>query len=283
MSGEWAIDAQLGLQAFARYAAAVNFVGKGGNYADLGYSEMRKSERAFLFINPDGTRGLTEAEQTPEAGAVAIFQLTGTMMLDGAGSSYGTRSLANAIIYAASLTNIEGILLKVNTGGGQVLAAQNLFNAIEQVQIPVVVHADVMASGGIWGTLPAAEIIAAGEESIIGSIGVYMSFNAKKLEKIKNNWRDIYAAQSPQKNSDFRRLLEGDESILQNRMNETAVRFQNLVRRYRPALDASPLADDTLEGGIFKATEAKERGLIDGIGNEAYALRRLRAHISYKI
>ena len=142
---------------------------------------------------------------------------------------------------------------------------------------PIVVYADLLASAAVDGTLPAAEIIASGNSSQIGSIGVFCSINKKMVKYYQENVEDIYSSTSTKKNEAIRAYLKGDNSLILREVDKAASIFHAEVKKYRP--QAAKHAD-VLEGDLFFAKDAKTRGLIDGIGTSRYALKRLMWHTS---
>jgi len=194
-------------------------------------------------------------------------------------STRGINSLIQNFNDALTNPNIEGILLEVNTGGGEVTAAQMLKSAIEQSPKAVVVYAHMMASGGVLGTLTADEIVASGPLARIGSIGTFITISKRFAEWYNENYTDIYADKSGNKNKSFRSLLKGDLSALKQDVNSTNEYFLKEVQKYRQLRGDT---DVTLSGELFYAGDAKRRGLIDGIGGFQYAVKRLQANVKLR-
>ena len=72
--------------------------------------------------------------------------------------------------------SVKGIVLRVNSPGGDVYASSMITNALEEFQStgrPVITSmGDIAASGGVWVTTTSEEIWAE-ETTLTGSIGVY--------------------------------------------------------------------------------------------------------------
>jgi len=206
------------------------------------------------------------------AGQIAHFKLSGGMFQDDFLSTRGMQSMAADLRRAYASPNISGVLIEADTGGGELLAGQTLRNAIKDRNKPVLVYAHYLASAGVWGTLFADHIMAAGEGSEIGSIGVYTSFNKEFLTAYKERIQDVYATTSPDKNKDFRALLDGDISPLQESVDQADQIFMRDVRENRPLKGD---VEKTLAGGMFYAREARRRGLVDSIGTFNDAISQL--------
>jgi protease-4 len=95
--------------------------------------------------------------------------------------SYGTdRAKIVGSLEEAVRRKARGIVLRVNSPGGTVAACQEIFAAVERMKgksIPVVASmGDIAASGGVYVSMAASEIIAS-PGTITGSIGVIIKGN----------------------------------------------------------------------------------------------------------
>lgn len=188
--------------------------------------------------------------------------------------------VADALYEAYSNDVIDGVLLEVNTGGGQVSAAQMVSGAVTNSPKPVVTYAHYAASGGIMATTGSTEIVASGMLSTFGSIGVMMSL-PKWMAKFYSDYiQELYADTSPDKNAAWREYMDGMKTERFTKMlNQIDQIFMAQVITDR-SLPAGKLRDETLGGGTWLAQEAKRRGLVDSIGNFNYALTRLASHVA---
>jgi ClpP class serine protease len=279
----WSIDASFALSELNRYLSDLDARETGASYSELGIQQRKRamlpkiatSDFEMMKAASDGTDSLT-ATDIPR-GSFAVLNLYGTMRADGDWCSYGMRDFADWIDQANQNKRLVGILINANTGGGETMAGQILRNAVAASKKPVVVYADLLASAGVDGTLPADEIIASGSYSQIGSVGVYCSINKKMVAWYKENFDEIYASQSTKKNEEFRAYLKGNPELIQQEVSAAAELFHENVKQYRPKAGKNA---DVLAGKLFSATEAKKAGLIDGIGNIQYALNRLQWHVN---
>ena len=211
--------------------------------------------------------------------SIAHLNLSGVMRSQSGLSTRGVNELVNDLNYAFAHGNISGVLLETKTGGGEATAGLLLKSALENAPKPVVVHAHLLASAGIMGTLPADEIIASGDLAQIGSIGTYVTFWKGFAKWYKKNYQDLYAGKSSNKNRAFRAMLEDNLQVMQNEVDEFNEIFLNDVKAYR---DLKGDEADTLSGAMFDAKKARKRGLIHGIGGHQYALKRLNSLIKLR-
>lgn len=258
-----------------RFLAELEVMASGGDVLGEIKERRKGSEPKLIYFGEGGelrTAKFTGEEIKARSGQFAHLKLSGAMVAESFLSTRGVDELVADMRAADEAPNIDGILLEMNTGGGELLAGQMLRNAVKDAKKPVLVYAHYLASAGVWGTIFADHIMAAGKGSEIGSIGVYTAFNRTWVERYKNEVVDVYSRKSPNKNKDFRSLLNGDVSVLQDAVTEADEIFMADVRRNRPLAGD---IDDTLAGGMFFGTEAKKRGLIDSIGTFSDAVNEL--------
>jgi len=182
--------------------------------------------------------------------------------------------VADALSDMMNDPEVNGILLEVMTGGGEVAAAQMIRNVIRSRNKPVVVYAHLAASGGMLATMDADEIIAAGRTARVGSIGVMRSL-PKFMRKFYGDMiEEVYADTSPDKNKAFREwMTTGNTEPFLAELNALDAIFMEEMQAARPI--NKKLADTTLAGGVWLAEEAQERGLVDSIGTLQFSLTRL--------
>lgn len=263
---EWAIDLQYGLSQLAQLQLNTSLFGK-----------TEKEPLHVKTIEHTGTVGFGQSGKT-KVYNIKELGLIGPMIAEDQMCTYGIRSLANEIYDAYSDSNVDGILIIGNTGGGEAAAGKLLYSALKDANKPVVFHAQMLASGGIWGSLPATEIV--GDiDGQFGSVGAYLSISKDVLKMLNDQVLMIYAKQSPRKNKVIKSLMDGQTLVAQEYVNELAQDFINLVK---PKLNKDdPNYQYALEGDMFNAKQAKSLGLIDSIGTKNQALQRLVSHINY--
>lgn len=283
MSKEWAIDFNYGIKELNQlmYNLEVTSNSSGGEMVAL-FREMKENNLPILLSEDKVVR--LKYGQIPndvEAGSILKLSLSGTMLTEDTLCTYGVRTLAENLYLGYKNPNIAGILLDVNSGGGEASAGTILKNAISDKNKPVVTYFNTLGSAALMGTLPSNEIIAAGESSSAGSVGTFISLNKEFIAWYKENIDDIYSSVSDDKNKPFRAYLEGDYGPIRSMVTEHAKLFQNDVSKIRELKGDEKTQLETISGGMFFAQDAKKRGLIDGIGTQNYALKRLRSHINY--
>lgn len=280
-SRSWHIDKKYAMQMLNRLVAQTE-MSKQEIAVDI---RQRKAELIPKLIVKKG-EGFNTVEKydmnssdTP-FGSILELSLMGAMTVEGDWCSYGMYDFEKWIYEANQSSRIDGIFIRANTPGGEALAGQVLNNAILDSKKIVVVYTDLLASAGILGTLAADEIIASGEQTEIGSIGVYLNINKATVEYLKANIDAIYSEKSPNKNLGIREYMSGNPDFLVQEVTQSDTLFMDEYLKFRTLLGDAQQKQDTLSGHLYFANEALNRGLIDGIGTRQYALSRLQTLIN---
>ncbi len=181
---------------------------------------------------------------------------------------------------AARDKNIKAVLLKVNSPGGTVTSSDILYYEIMSFKKRtgkkiVVIMMDVAASGGYYVSLP-ADFIMAHPTTITGSVGAIATRPEfyKLLDKIGVGVHVNKSGRNKDMGSAYREQTGEDKKLLQGLIDNAAMQFVDKVVSNRG------IKGDALEkvktARVFVATEAKELGLIDGIGYMDDAIARAK-------
>ncbi|WP_298279613.1 signal peptide peptidase SppA [Ferroplasma sp.] len=174
-----------------------------------------------------------------------------------------------AMKYIEKKNKVRGVLLVINSGGGDANSTEILYNQLVKISDKKPVYAlveGVGASGAYWLAC-AAEKIFAMRTSIVGSIGVIsMSPDFSEfLENIGIKMRINKIGKYKDINSPFRTMTDEESKIYNGIMNDIYLAFRDQVKIRRNFTDEK--MDSIATGLVFSAEQAKENGLIDGIGN----------------
>lgn len=281
-AGQLLIDAEYALAAYQTFMEELALIQAGVPYAELGISTRRHLQLPELFSPQAGGAmapvlhdryQLYMTDLTPP-GSVAVIKLSGVMRSESAASTRGVDVVERDLRQAYMNDNIEAIVLDVNSGGGEATAAWRLNNAVRERNKPLVAHVHVAGSGAYLAITGADEIISANKGSRLGSIGALYSIDRRLLTEHADNFVDVYADQSSNKNEPFRAALGGDFGPLKKEVNKVAAEFQQLVSSSRELHGDTSTVEHTLSGPMFSASEAARRGLADMTGNLNTAVLR---------
>ena len=192
--------------------------------------------------------------------------------------SYGTdRATIVASLKEAQRRKARGIVLRVNSPGGTVAACQDIFAAVERVKeksIPVVASmGDMAASGGVYVSMAASEIIAS-PGTITGSIGVIIKGNdlSALYDKVGVSPKVVKSGAHKDMMATYRPLSSEEQSLLQGVIDDSHDQFVERVSasRKRPRSEIEQIAD----GRILTGRQAHASGLIDSLGDLEAAVER---------
>jgi protease-4 len=193
-----------------------------------------------------------------------------------------SRTVAEALLDAAEDPDIDGILFRIDSPGGSVLAADHVWRAARKAREggkPLIVSfSDVAASGGYY-VAAGADAIVADPATLTGSIGVFVlrPVLAGTFEKLgigvaaltRGAHADLYLASrtlSAESRERLRADVEGVYGLFVSRVAEG--------RRLEPeAVDAVG------RGRVWTGEQAFEHGLVDGLGGLRVAALEARKRL----
>jgi protease-4 len=196
-------------------------------------------------------------------------------------------------------TDVKAVILKVDSPGGEVLASDEINQAITKFQDethrPVVASMGTLAaSGGYYISAPCRWIVA-NEMTITGSIGVIMhGYNYRQLmNKIgihpqvfkSGRFKDMLSGEREEKDltPEEQRTRDQEDQMVQSLIDETFKRFKEVVKTGRE--HAAHLNDgkgktlvedwqDYADGRVLSGKQALNFGFVDELGNFDTALKR---------
>lgn len=205
--------------------------------------------------------------------SVLVVNVQGAMMKDGFCGSAGSMQYAGLINDAYANDKVVGVVVVMDSPGGQVSGTSTFYDAVRNLAKPTVslVQEGTAASAAYWAICGSDYIMASQQADQIGSIGVFVRLRdttkAEELAGVKT--MTVYSRRSTEKNKPYRDALAGDTTALEDDLDQTADLFRAAVvagrgDRLKPVKKGGP---DVFEGGLFYAGQAIELGLIDGYGD----------------
>ncbi|MFZ2891328.1 signal peptide peptidase SppA [Sulfuricurvum sp.] len=173
--------------------------------------------------------------------------------------------------------DVKGVLFSIDSPGGAVAPSVEIAYAIKRLseKKPTVVYAaGIMASGGYYSAIWGNEIIA-NPGSMIGSIGVIIEGAdvSGLMEKVGVKTQVVHAGEYKQVGTMERQWSNIERAELEKVINGTYDLFVGDVARARH-LDLNQ-STEYANAHIFTAAQAKKVGLVDNIGVEYDAKKRV--------
>jgi len=236
---------------------------------------------------------------------IAVIPVEGVIMSGMGGAGYSMVQLVeDQLKLAGKDDRVKAVLLKVNSPGGEVLASDDIYNAILKFQNehnkPVVASmSSLAASGGYYVSAPCRWIVA-NELTITGSIGVIMHgynyrglmnkvglrpmvFKSGRFKDMLSGEKDLETL-SPTERAD----IEEEQAMVTKMINETFDKFKSVVaegRKFSNNRNQLNKGGETgralsekwtsyADGRILSGKEAHEHGFVDELGNWRTAVKR---------
>jgi protease-4 len=186
---------------------------------------------------------------------------------------------------------VRAVVLRVNSPGGGVAACQAMRRDLERFKArtrkPVVACLLDTATGGAYHLATAADTVVATPGTVTGGVGVILNlYNLKELMAQFNIIpQTIKAGENTDIGTSARPLKPEERQLLDRMAGEYHQQLLADVRHARPQIDALddalpdwgdderwwwppvPKKGTVLDGRVFTATQAADRGLIDRLGD----------------
>jgi protease-4 len=200
------------------------------------------------------------------------------------GQSVGSDTIAAALRQAIADDDVKGILLRIDSPGGSVVASETIAHEVERARTagkPVVASmANVAGSGGYYIAMNADTIVAQ-PGTITGSIGVYAgkAVTAGAFEKLGVNFDSVVVDDA---DASFFSTDVGYSDAARARLDaivdDIYSGFVGDVAKGRKKTvdEIEPMA----RGRIWSGKDAKERHLVDELGGWTTACAAMRRHLS---
>jgi protease-4 len=181
-----------------------------------------------------------------------------------------------ALEQAREDSRVKAIVLEIDSPGGEVTAADEIYNAVTKARArkPVVIYMDSLAASGGYYVACGGKYLIANETTITGSIGVIIqTLNYEQL------FNKIGLASVVFKSGKFKDILNGarpmtpeERDLIQSFVMQTYDKFLGIVSKER-RLPADMLRNTIADGRILSGKDALNAKLIDGLGQieDAYA------------
>ena len=234
-------------------------------------SKKSKKNKTLSFIDLNGNN--TSSSSTSKS--VAILNIKNPIVKhDQFCGPQGTKSMMRQLDKLKTNESIAGVVLDVDSGGGQSYGTPEFYDYILTYPKPIVSYTDgYMCSAAYYISSASKHIVANKRAEAIGSIGAYSQildltgYYKKQGAKLHT----IYGTKSTEKNKAYREVLKGNYTdYIKEELDPLIDTFISDMKSARPGIN-----EDVYKGGTFSGPNAKEKGLVDDIGTIQTAINKV--------
>lgn len=210
------------------------------------------------------------SENNNSENKIAVIYLDGD--IDSVSSAYGNTNITSEnfkakLDKALEITNLKGIVIRINSGGGSALESKKIYDMIMELKVPVYVSIGNIAASGGYYISSAADKIFIEKFGLTGSIGV-VSMLPKyvgTLNKLNINVNHITRGKYLNITDPSVSLTNEDKMAYMNRLEAVYNEFKSDILVKRIKLNPNSL-ENIAQGKVWLGLEAKELNLVDEIG-----------------
>jgi len=262
--GQWLIDDGFAQKMMPLVARMLQ--GEPVSFYDTSEEENEEVSAAYVLA-PQGSGRMVKMEHAREheipSGSIAVIPQRGVVMKENFCGIAGTAQMREELNTLMDNPNIGAAIIVADSPGGAVNGTFEYCDAIYTSKKPVIGFVDGLAASAAYAILSGSgEIYASHESAVIGSIGVMITLRdySDRLKELGIKEETFTSTTSPNKNSMYTKALNGEPEDLEAFLDAQHAIFMNSVRRTR-----TEVTDETMDGSVYLANEAKDRDLIDGI------------------
>jgi protease-4 len=255
--------------------------------ADIGYGKKR-------LVSPQALVGTahTQDDRWGEPPTIAVVYALGICAMD---EGIAARSLVKDLRRVEEDPSVRAVVLRVDSPGGDALASDVIAEAMRRIgrKKPMIVsQGQVAASGGYWLSMYGDQVLAS-PVTITGSIGVIGGwfYNKGLKEKLGMTTDMVQAGRHADIGFGFRLPLVGVGLPDRALTTDEQAKVEGVIRSsYAEFVDkvgqGRGLSADSVavlgEGRVWLGGDAKDRGLVDGLGGllDAIALAKQKAGVA---
>lgn len=223
------------------------------------------------------------------ANGVAVVPVTGpifryaNLMTDISGAT-STQVLATDIKAALSDPSVKGIVLDINSPGGEATGINELAQMIFDARGTKPINAYIGGTGAsaAYWIASAADSVIADKTAILGSIGVVSELQdtSERDAKTGKKTYTIVSSNAPNKRPDI--STDAGRQQYQNIVDDLENTFTAAVAQYR-GISQAKVQTDFGRGGVFVGTSAVKAGLADKLGSLESVINQTAAQAQVKL
>lgn len=201
---------------------------------------------------------------------IAIIPIHGEVVTEDSSdpSVVSAQTIKAMVQQAKDDPHVQAVILDVDSPGGSVVAAGEMYDALKSLHKPIVAlySGDLAASGGLYVSMAANKIVSY-PETLTGSIGVIAEFVdiSQLMQKYGITVNTIKSGQFKDIGSYSRPMTDQERAMLQSLINESYNRFVQIVAQNRHlSIDQ---VKSFADGRIYSGVTAKQLGMVDQLGD----------------
>lgn len=215
---------------------------------------------------------------------IAVVRVHGSLVqrsggLDAMSGMTGYNALAAQMSAAARSSEVRGIVLEIDSPGGEVAGLAEFAEYVASVDKPVWAHANELAASAAYWVATASDRILAPKTAILGSIGVVMLHVDRSVQNAKAGvtYTPIFAGARKVDGASFAPLSDEARANAQARVDEL---YSLFVKQVAGRRGISEKAVRETEAGVFSAGDAMKRKLVDGVATLAETVQSMTDEIN---
>ena len=227
----------------------------------------RDNNRSYDAVAKELGKDMRDTNAVSSRDGVAVIKVSGPLfryanLMTRICGTTSYELLAQDFNKAVQNPNIKGILLDIDSPGGEVNGCSELSDMIYQARgtKPIIAYASGSCCSGAYWIASACDKILAADTAILGSIGVVSIFEKDDEDKTI----EIVSSQSPNKRPDIN--TEEGKAKIQARVDELAEVFIAKVARNR-GITAVDVVKNFGAGDVSVGQHAVRNGLADGLSS----------------
>ena len=250
------------------------------------YDEIKSIVKQQLGVKPgkkiaqasiDDVNQAVDDSNTLGADQIAVYYCQGSIVSMATPSIYGdeqqivSTDVIKDLDELAEDNNIKAVVLRINSGGGDAYASEQIWHAVSQLnkKKPVVVSMGGMAASGAYYMSMGARYIMAQPTTLTGSIGIFGAlpdFSELMTQKLGFKYDEVKTNRNSAFNGAGTARPWNSEEIasMQAHVNRGYALFRKRVADGRKM--STDQVEQIAQGRVWLGTDAKGIKLIDGFG-----------------
>jgi len=209
----------------------------------------------------------------PIVGEIAIYDYSQEYLSE-EGGAYTLAVADDVVGYLRAMEAdpyIEGVLVRIDSGGGSPVASEVITNALKHSFLPTAAVIREIGTSGAYLAATGADFIFASAYSDVGSIGITMSYleNSRQNETEGLRYVSLASGELKDAGNPNKPLTAEERALFERDLALSHEYFVTQVAENRglPREDVEVLAD----GSSMMGEQALENGLIDAVGDQEAA------------